>query len=267
MEKFLEHQLDWEDYITGNRLLDICNKTNATFCKTDYLGEFTDSYHKVFVTHNSDYHITPHRLERGPKHGWWFAQNKDVVNKRVCSLPIGLENMTLRDQDQAQRGRFSSEVPFALQKALLIDKISSFNLEKTGEVYMNFNINTYQAERSSVWKRFEKEKWVKSTLSLPVQQFYQDLASHRFVISPRGNGIDCHRTWEALYLRTVPIVKHSTHMDDFGDLPIYFINDWSELCYNKLNQFYEEQIINGKFGLDKLKISWWERHISEKLSE
>ena len=31
-----------------------------------------------------------------------------------------------------------------------------------------------------------------------------------FWLSPRGNGLDCHRTWEALYLDIIPIVWHST---------------------------------------------------------
>jgi|10_taG_2_1085330.scaffolds.fasta_scaffold00780_16 hypothetical protein len=267
MESFLDCHIGFDEYITGNRFIDMCNKTGATFCKTDYLSEFADSYHKVFITHNSDHPINLQRLNEGPECGCWFAQNKEVAHDRVHSLPIGLENMTLREDQQARRGRFSSQVPLALQKAVLLDKINFLDLKKTGDVYMNFNINTYPQIRSFVWKKFENESWVKPTSSLSAHKFYFDLASHKFVISPRGNGVDCHRTWEALYLRTVPIVKHSIHMDDFGDLPIYFVNDWSELCYTKLKQFYEDRVVNGKFDLDKLKRSWWEKKIGEKLSE
>ena len=37
MEKFLEHQIGFDEYITGNRFIDICEESGATFCKTDYL--------------------------------------------------------------------------------------------------------------------------------------------------------------------------------------------------------------------------------------
>ena len=34
----------------------------------------------------------------------------------------------------------------------------------------------------------------------------KDLQRSRFVLSPAGNGVDCHRTWEALLMGAVPIV-------------------------------------------------------------
>ena len=94
-----------------------------------------------------------------------------------------------------------------------------------------------------------------------MEKFYFDIASHKFVISPRGNGVDCHRTWEALYLRTIPIVKKSIHMNEFSELPILFVNDWSELSYNVLKAFYE-RVENKFFNLDKMKISYWKERIS-----
>ena len=36
-------------------------------------------------------------------------------------------------------------------------------------------------------------------------------AHFAFVASPSGNGLDCHRTWEALLLRSIPIVKVQTN--------------------------------------------------------
>ena len=96
MEKFLEHEISLGEYITGNRFIDICTRTGATFCKTDYIKEFSSSHHQVFVTHNSDYHITPMRHKNGPSYQYWFAQNKDVDTLNIESIPIGLENMTLR---------------------------------------------------------------------------------------------------------------------------------------------------------------------------
>jgi hypothetical protein len=33
-------------------------------------------------------------------------------------------------------------------------------------------------------------------------------------LSPRGNGLDCHRTWEALYLDAIPIVCNWTELTE-----------------------------------------------------
>jgi len=111
---------------------------------------------------------------------------------------------------------------------------------------------------------FEGKSWVNASAHTPIiQKFYYDLASHKFAISPRGNGIDCHRTWEALYLKTVPIVRENIHMNDFRELPIYFVKDWNELCYDSLRRFYQERIIEDKFDLKKMKISYWRQVLSD----
>ena len=266
MHNFFEHSIGIDEYITGNRFIDICDELNITFCKTDYINHFSNLYHKVFVTHNSDYHIENKRYSTISGFGSWFAQNKDVIDNNIVSIPIGVENMILRTTSTAMNGAFSSEVKGALQKSILMDKINSFDLEKDKFCYMNFNINTYPAERQLVWDMFNSKEWVTSTSNLSLEKFYFDLASSKFVISPRGNGVDCHRTWEALYLRTIPIVKKSIHMNEFSDLPIFFVNNWEELSYNKLNDFYE-QVKSNLYNLDKLKISYWKQRIKENLNE
>lgn len=265
MENFIHHQIGFDEYITGNRFIDICEETDATFCKTDYLGHFRNSNHKVFITHNSDYPVDENLYSLGPQCDLWLTQNKNTDSSNLKAIPIGLENMKLRTHAAANGGEFSSQVNGALEKAILIDRCSSLEMEKTGTAYMNFNIQTRPFERRRVWDMFGAEPWVTKTQNLTLQYFYFDLASHKFVISPRGNGIDCHRTWEALYLRTIPIVKRSIHMNDFKELPIYFIDDWAEVSYNKLNEYYEK-VKDCLFDLSMLKISWWRNYINEKLS-
>jgi len=263
-ENFLEHKIGITEFITGNRFIDICEGIDATFCKTDFIGEFHNSKQDLFITHNSDYPITCDSLSRGPSFKRWYAQNKSTPDPRVFSIPIGLENMTRRTSPAAAHGRFSSQVLFALQKALMMERINIIDLKKDGFVFMNFATSTYPKERQKVWEMFEGKSWVNASAHTPIiQKFYYDLASHKFAISPRGNGIDCHRTWEALYLKTVPIVRENIHMNDFRELPIYFVKDWNELCYDSLRRFYQERIIEDKFDLKKMKISYWRQVLSD----
>lgn len=260
MEKFTTHKIGFDDYITGNRFIDICEETGATFCKTDYIHQYNKIGKKVFVTHNSDYSITKQLYENCPSHYHWFAQNNECQQDNVTSIPIGLENMLLRTSSAAAAGQFSSQVPGALHKAETIGRFANLQLFKNDLVYMNFNIKTHPEERQRVWDEFVEKDWVTSTSNLSMDHFYFDLASHKFVISPRGNGLDCHRTWEALYLRTIPIVLKSEGMCYFEDLPIYFVDDWSEITEQSLTKFYQK-MLNSEYNLGKMKISWWKNKI------
>ena len=260
-QSFQNTDIPFSEFITGNRFIDICDKTNATFCKTDYITRFSNTSENVFVTHNSDYPITREVLNLGPTHKYWFAQNKDCEINTVIPIPIGLENMKTRTSSASNNGEYASEVPNALQKAQIIERFGGLRPEKSGLMYMNFNLNTYPKERARVWNTFKDKGWVNKTSNLSLEHFYLDLASHKFVISPRGNGIDCHRTWEALYLKTIPIVKRSSAMSYFEDLPIYFVDDWSEITEESLNIFYQNTLAT-EYNLGKIKISWWYNKIS-----
>ena len=94
----------------------------------------------------------------------------------------------------------------------------------------------------------------------------RDIKSSKFVLCPRGNGIDTHRIWESLYMGSIPIVIYENAHQLFTDLPILFINDWDEITYDLLNNKYEE-INSQTWNYDKLKIDYWEKFIIEKISQ
>ena len=45
-------------------------------------------------------------------------------------------------------------------------------------------------------------------------------------MSPQGNGLDCHRTWEALILKTIPIVRTSSLDPLYEGLPVVVVHEW-----------------------------------------
>ena len=55
-------------------------------------------------------------------------------------------------------------------------------------------------------------------------------------------------------------------MNEFSDLPIFFVEKWEDVCYDKLNNFYE-QVKNSLYNLDKMKISYWKTKIKECMNE
>ena len=59
-----------------------------------------------------------------------------------------------------------------------------------------------------------------------------------FVPSPAGNGLDCHRTWEALYLGCIPVVLRSEYCGD-NSWPVMLVDSWDELLSLNLDQLQE----------------------------
>jgi hypothetical protein len=55
------------------------------------------------------------------------------------------------------------------------------------------------------------------------------LLRSKYVLSPPGNGPDCHRTWESLYLGAIPIVLEDYWPFSDYDLPVVSINSWDEM--------------------------------------
>lgn len=61
-------------------------------------------------------------------------------------------------------------------------------------------------------------------------EFLKELKDHKFVVCPKGHGADCHRNWETLYMRRVPIFKDEPYFRRLMDgFPALFVNDWMDI--------------------------------------
>ena len=89
------------------------------------------------------------------------------------------------------------------------------------------------------------------------------MSKFSFVVSPFGHGFDCIRTFEALCLGCIVIMKSSFLDIIYEDLPVLIINDWSDINAKLL----EDALIsfkNKKFNYDKLKMDYWIKLINSK---
>lgn len=55
-----------------------------------------------------------------------------------------------------------------------------------------------------------------------------------FVLSPEGNGMDCHRTWEALLLGNIPVVRRNPLVGLYDGLPVLVVDDWADVTRERL---------------------------------
>ncbi|KAJ1448437.1 hypothetical protein M885DRAFT_501087 [Pelagophyceae sp. CCMP2097] len=66
--------------------------------------------------------------------------------------------------------------------------------------------------------------------------FYSRIATHKYVVAPRGNGVDTHRLWEALYLGCVPIVLRSALDGLYERVGVLVVRSWKDVSAEMLER-------------------------------
>lgn len=222
------------EFVIKNRIF----KEPLVFIKTDYVFSVIKELLKEpirIVTHNSDYCIDEKFIDlldnKNVIH--WYAQNIAINHPKLSSIPIGIANSKWAHGDTQ-----------ALQECI------NKNNKKTNLVYANFTVSTNPRERN-LCLEVTKRNGIDFVERLPFNQYLDGLSRSMFSISPNGNGIDCHKTWESLYLKTIPIVTKSINSIQYSDLPILIVDKWSDLDKITLNEDLYNSIIGG-FNISNL---------------
>lgn len=119
--------------------------------------------------------------------------------------------------------------------------------------------------RESILKTLSSNS-IPNTLLHP-SQYFKSLPSYKFVISPEGNGIDCHRHYEALVAGCIPIVEyHLGIQGKYGDCPILYTHDYSEITPDYLQTKYEE-MIHKQYDFSKLFLSSYPSQVQREIKQ
>jgi len=178
----------------------------------------------------------------------WHSKNVNTINSRIESIPIGVEN-----------AMWHTKIP---KLEIMYYQTKKFkgcrNL-----AYMNHSVKTNLPKREFLYDMFEKQKWVTARHGGNFKQFERyihQLYNHKFVFSPEGNGMDTIRTWECLYMSTIPIEKRNLNNRFYVDLPICFIDEWDEVTEEFLYKEYN-RIKAEKWNMKKLQFKYWKDKI------
>lgn len=111
-----------------------------------------------------------------------------------------------------------------------------------------------------------KKNGINNVILTP-EKYFTDLCNYKFVISPEGNGIDCHRHYEALLSGCIPIIEDNEHMRrKFKNMPILYTNDYSEINEKYLEEKYEE-MIDKEYDFTKLFITNFDEKNKKMIKE
>ena len=231
------------------------NGGEVVFCKTDYILALHDVLNECvpkhvpfsILTHDSDYPIT-REITR-----MFSSRPVRFYGMNMCCntghpVPIGVANsycgITMKGQD--------------LRKSTAPTRL----------LYVNHRVETYPQDRAWLYPHFSCKNWCTVSQPYPkgdISRYREELLDHKFVLCPRGNGIDTHRLWEALYCGVIPVVvRHRTHSPLEGILPILFVDNYSEVDERLLVECHE-RFSSTQWNTDALTVSWWMNRIrSEK---
>ena len=93
------------------------------------------------------------------------------------------------------------------------------------------------------------------TTTIDHQEYFSKLPTYKFVISPEGNGIDCHRHYEALLAGAIPIMEKNPKTEEkYKGCPILWTTDYSEITAEYLLAKYNE-MINEEYDFSCLFLS------------
>jgi hypothetical protein len=268
--------MDIENIINGVNFKKICNvvvdvdsfnlselsdSKNLIFCKTDLVGKLFDNLRghnskNILITHQSDFEINSELFKKKPSSiVKWFAQNVNHKDSNLIPIPIGIENHwgpskgTLIDLNFIEK----------------LQQDYSVKEKNTDKIYANFNVNNHP--NRPIVKKFllENNLVFLDTFGVSSKQFHENLSKFLFVASPRGNGIDCHRTWETLIMGSIPIVEKHFMYDTYQNLPIIQIESWSDLLNKSFLSSYVERYRNNELfnNMEELIMNYWFHKILE----
>lgn len=194
----------------------------------------------TLITHNSDAGITSEYIQyiESEKITKWYCQNRYISHPKLISLPIGLAN---------------SQWPHGNQE--MLRKIVDENYQKNNLVFKNFDIGTNYSNRI-ICDNLTNANGIYMSQHTTNENYWKQISASNYVIAPHGNGVDSHRIWECLILKTIPIVQYHECFSQFTNLPILFIDDWKYVTRDLL----QEQLLNLQSkmcNLDILNINYW----------
>jgi len=255
----VESSVDYENFLS--KLSGLSHNVRTVFVSADFAEVFLINFPTEFgadltlIIHNGDQIPVQAIEENYARFRRIFCVNWLGDPEYASPLPIGLENQWRNNFGKVQN--FKKSTPSKREE--LVTKHRKFLL------LVSFSIHTNKLVRAEARRTFSQSSIQGSHLrKFTGRSYRRRLLNTAFVVSPPGNGPDCHRTWEALYSGAIPIVLSSAWPFGAQDLPVLEVENWEqavvllqrerEALYRQISLFDSEQIY-AEYYLNKIRES------------
>lgn len=182
----------------------------------------------------------------------WFSVHACKKNHpKFYPIPIGLFQKKEIYKKRATLSALFARLRTQPKKKLLYSNHGDLFNKKADRKYLD----AFMADKPWCTK-------AKKVQGLPFVGYMEEMAQFKFTLSPRGYGIDCYRTWEALMVGSIPIVRNSQLNCLYEGLPVLVIDKWEDLSEEFLNEKYNE-IVSKRYDLAPLFCEYWLHKIKE----
>ena len=238
-------------YIPGDHIIEFTNLIAPQIDKpfTLVTGDSDLSVNKESLGNNLE------KLLDNPLVVAWYAQNRDHEHPKLHSLPIGINIHNQWTNPLQWGGGFILPAFQELQLKTIAESAKPLN-DREAKIFCNWHFSLDRADRRALSEVIDESVCYFQKEPVPMADTWELQSQHQFVLSPHGAGLDCHRTWEALILGCIPIVKAAKLNDLFTDLPVVVVQDWRQITPAFLAENLQ-QINNKEVNTEKLFMSYW----------
>lgn len=193
----------------------------------------------------------------------WCSQNNVIKNQSVIvQVPLGIDYHSLYNNPKHWRSTVDGNSPVEQEQYLI--NIANYALpfyKRINKIYVNFNLETDRfGQRKQCLKNINPQLLIMCQERIKRIQTWKNTTKYAFVLSPYGQGMDCHRTWEALILGSIPIIKSKEFVKLFEDLPVLIVEYWHQINQKLLDDTIEN-FKNRTFNYDKLTLDYWKKYL------
>jgi len=190
----------------------------------------------------------------------WFAQNLSASHQKLQHLPIGLDYHTMWERPGAWG--ISAMSAIAQENTLFntLASAPSFS-DRYMNAYCNWRPVPGWGDREECYAQIDRSICLFESGAVSRASTWQRQAEFMYVVSPEGIGMDCHRTWEALLLGCVPIIKRNAMTEVFENLPVLLVDYWSDVN-QELMRNYSSEMASKTFDFSILFREQWVRKMS-----
>lgn len=210
-----------------------------------------------------------------------FAQNcvYNDLSDKVSHIPIGIDFHTI-----AYKGSGWGEIGTPKEQEICLNKILA-ELKPTylrkKRAFVDFQLADtmhggfkryleFGEDRKSIFNLIIKTGLIDhSPNRMNRSKLWKIKGQYAFSVSPPGNGIDCHRTWEDLTLGCIVIVKTSPLDPIYEGLPVVIVKEWSEITEQNMENWankYGDAFTNPTYR-EKLTNYYWLKKIYQKTNK
>lgn len=221
----------------------------------------------VLVTGDGDLSVCPDALGQAvvdqvlshPHLLRWHAQNLGFQHPKVDFMPVGLDYHTISWRFRPDWGPGAS--PRAQEDLLHTIRAMSRPLAKrTLRGYCNWGFALKNGDRHEVIKVLPESASFFEPAPVLRTESWRRNTEFFFTISPRGVGMDCHRTWEAILLGSPPIIPDLPINRLFSTLPVVIVKDWTDLTPDFLAT-ERERLLESEFDFAPVLLKTWKRRL------